>query len=109
MKCEWLYRQHRERLILFCNGWGMDATPFQPLTATDVDVLMLFDYHDLRPVDGERNNPAPDLDLDDLFRRYSHISLIAWSMGVWAGQQLFRPWARFLRSKHRHQRHPVPH
>jgi biotin synthesis protein BioG len=97
MKCEWLYRQHRERLILFCNGWGMDATPFQPLTATDVDVLMLFDYHDLRPVDGERNNPAPDLDLDDLFRRYSHISLIAWSMGVWAGQQLFRPWARFLR------------
>ncbi len=95
MKGEWLYRQQREQLILFCNGWGMDATPFRPLTATNVDVLMLFDYHDLPPEDSPRN-PAPDLDLADLFRRYSHISLIAWSMGVWAGQQLFHPWARLL-------------
>jgi len=87
MNCAWLYRRHRERLILFCNGWGMDTTPFLPLTATDVDVLMFFDYHDLRP----------DLDLAGLFQRYSHISLISWSMGVWAGQQLFRPWAPSLR------------
>ncbi len=98
MKSEWLYRQHRERLILFCNGWGMDATPFRPLTATDVDVLMLFDYHDLPPEDSPRNS-APDLNLADLFRRYSHISLIAWSMGVWAGQQLFRPWASFMQER----------
>ncbi len=71
------------RLIIFCNGWGMDETPFQPLTTGLADVLMLHAYHDL----------VLHYDLARLFNRYSSVSLVAWSMGVWVGQQLFRHWA----------------
>jgi len=103
MKQEWLHHHRRNRLILFCNGWGMDANPFLPLSATDVDVLMFSDYHDLRLEPAgqtERNNPAfdpADL-LADLFNRYTHVSLIAWSMGVWAGQRIFHPWRQHLQT-----------
>lgn len=101
MKQQWLHHHRRNRLILFCNGWGMDATPFLPLTATDVDVLMLFDYHDLgaeRNGQMDGNSPGSTLDCTTLFRQYQHVSLIAWSMGVWAGQQLFHPWAHRLQA-----------
>jgi pimeloyl-[acyl-carrier protein] methyl ester esterase len=99
MKGEWLHRQQRDHLLLFCNGWGMDSHPFLPLTATDLDVLMLFDYQDPEPEqDGVSQSASsfPAAGLADLFNRYPRISLIAWSMGVWAGQQLFAPWAHRL-------------
>lgn len=87
MKSEWLHRQQHDHLIIFCNGWGMDATPFQPLVAKDYDVLMLFDYYDL----------SLDCDFETLFGSYQDIVLISWSMGVWAGQQIFQPWSHRLR------------
>jgi len=99
MKHEWLYHHGQSRLILFCNGWGMDANPFRPLTATDVDVLMFSDYHDLSIEHAGktgRNNLEQAFDPDDLFDRYPHVSLIAWSMGVWAGQRIFHSWAHRL-------------
>jgi len=99
MKGEWLHRQQREHLILFCNGWGMDTNPFFPLTATDLDVLMFSDYQDLgceHPGSSEPAGSFPAAGLADLFNHYPKISLIAWSMGVWAGQQLFGPWAHRL-------------
>lgn len=86
MKSIWLHQHQKERLIIFCNGWGMDATPFLPLGARDHDVLMLSDYRDLT-LDFE---PAP------LFRRYQHTILVSWSMGVWVGQQIFQPWLHCL-------------
>ncbi|MDD3813695.1 MAG: DUF452 family protein [Desulfocapsaceae bacterium] len=82
----WLYRQQQEQLIIFCNGWGMDATPFQPLGAGEYDVLMLSDYCDL----------ALDFDPATLFSQYQRSFLISWSMGVWAGQQIFHPWSHCL-------------
>jgi pimeloyl-[acyl-carrier protein] methyl ester esterase len=100
MKGEWLHRQQREHLLLFCNGWGMDTNPFLPLTATDLDVLMFSDYQDpgLNPGgSSESASSFPTAGLADLFNHYPKISLIAWSMGVWAGQQLFAPWAHRLR------------
>jgi biotin synthesis protein BioG len=99
MKGEWLHRQQREHLLLFCNGWGMDTNPFLPLTATDLDVLMFSDYQDPGLNQGGSSEPAssfPAARLADLFNHYPKISLIAWSMGVWAGQQLFAPWAHRL-------------
>lgn len=86
MKYEWLHRHQRQHLILFCNGWGMDANPFRPLAATESDVLVLSDYHDLIQ---EPGHSCPDPDPANLLGPYPRISLIAWSMGVWAGQQLF--------------------
>jgi biotin synthesis protein BioG len=102
MKCQWLHRrQQQDQLILFCNGWGMDALPFVPLTATDVDVLMFSEYQDPGLHHAESSNPdssVTDAKIADLFSHYAHITLISWSMGVWAGQQLFGPWAHRLQS-----------
>ena len=75
MKCHWIQQQHTPGLILFFNGWGMDQHPVRHLHAdTANDVLMLNDYR--------------DLDLDEnvvaAMDSYSELSVIAWSMGVWA-------------------------
>ncbi len=88
MKSTWLHQgRGRQELIIFCNGWGMDGTPFQPLGAEKVDVLMFSDYVDL----------LPDREIAPLFQHYRAVSLVSWSMGVWAGQQLFTPWSNRLR------------
>lgn len=79
MKSRWLHHRGREQLILFCNGWGMDEMPVKPLVSHEWDVLMFCNYTDL----------VPDVDLGSLFTVYKDIVLISWSMGVWAGQQLF--------------------
>lgn len=79
MKTVWLHNKKRSRLILFCNGWGMDEYPFFPLGSDNYDVLIIYDYLDLQL----------DLDLDSLFKGYFEVVLIGWSMGVWAGQKLF--------------------
>ena len=79
MKGSWLQRKDKDNLIIFCNGWGMDGTPFQPLTSSDYDVYMLYDYRDLTPEQG----------LQNIINSYQQVSLVSWSMGVWAGQKLF--------------------
>ena len=57
----------------------MDEYPFSPLKSNEWNVIMFYDYSDL----------VPDLDLATIFSEYEEIVLIAWSMGVWAGQQIF--------------------
>jgi biotin synthesis protein BioG len=80
MKSEWLHQRKSKKLIVFCNGWGMDKHPFAPLGSKEWDVLMFYDYSNLNH----------EQDLYKLFNEYGDIVLIAWSMGVWAGQQLFK-------------------
>ncbi len=80
MKIRWLHRHDRSSLLIFCNGWGMDGAPFIPLQAHALDVLMCYDY---TKMDLEQ-------DLFTMISRYRQIFLVAWSMGVWAGQRLFR-------------------
>jgi len=82
VRSKWLHRKENRKLILFCNGWGMDANPFVPLESHEWNVLMFYDYTDLV------SNPS----LNSLFEDYREIVLIGWSMGVWAGQQLFAPY-----------------
>jgi pimeloyl-[acyl-carrier protein] methyl ester esterase len=79
MKHIWLYKNQGNRLLVFCNGAGMDARPFVFLKASDLDVLCLYNYSDL----------TLSQDLIDALNGYDEISLIAWSMGVWAAQHLF--------------------
>ncbi len=79
MKSKWLHRRESDRLIIFCNGWGMDERPLACLESHDWNILMLYDYTDL----------LPDLDLEKLLHSYRETVLIAWSMGVWAGQNIF--------------------
>jgi biotin synthesis protein BioG len=59
----------------------MDENPFAPLGSKEWNVLMFYDYTDLNH----------DQDMYKLLNEYEDIVLIAWSMGVWAGQQLFKP------------------
>ena len=87
MKSKWIHRKENKKLILFCNGWGMDEYPFSPLKSNEWNVLMFHDYSDL----------VPDQDLHAIFNEYTEIVLIAWSMGVWAGQQIFSPFQNGLR------------
>ncbi len=86
MRSKWLQQGRSDRLILFCNGWGMDENPFLPLDCHDWDLLMLYDYQSLTVVEN----------LKELLQRYEETVLISWSMGVWVGQQLFAPFRAWL-------------
>ncbi|RUM46506.1 MAG: hypothetical protein DSY80_02015 [Desulfocapsa sp.] len=79
MKHQWLHKEQKTRLLIFCNGWGMDSEPLKHLISENYDVLMLYDYSTLK---------SP-LTVTDLIASYETTSLLAWSMGVWAGQQIF--------------------
>lgn len=80
MHSKWLHQKKSKKVIFFCNGWGMDENPFAPLGSKEWNVFMFYDYTDL----------THDQDLYKLLNEYEEIILIAWSMGVWAGQQLFK-------------------
>ncbi len=79
MKHHWLYKQRKSKLLVFCNGWGMDSEPVKHLASDRYDVLMLYDYSNLKTT----------IDLVELIDTYQATALISWSMGVWAGQQIF--------------------
>ncbi len=79
METTWLHKNGHKKLIVFCNGWGMDACPFRSLISVEFDVYMLFDYRQLTHI------PA----IETLVEGYEQVHLVSWSMGVWAGQRLF--------------------
>ena len=69
MKSKWLHQRKRNKLLFFCNGWGMDERPFSPLASYEWNVLMFYDYTDL----------SVDQDLPKLIGEYEEIILVAWS------------------------------
>lgn len=75
MRIEWLNKSGSDRVILFFNGWGMDARAVSHLSA-HCDVLMCYDYRSLKEA------ILPPL------TEYREIHVIAWSMGVWAAANL---------------------
>lgn len=78
MRGLWLVRRGQGRAVLFCNGWGMDDAPLAHLASLRHDVYMLYDYRD----------PTPPEELDSVLDEAGELSLVSWSMGVWAGQRL---------------------
>ncbi len=79
MKAAWRNGEHADSLIVFCSGWGMDESPFSFLEPGGHDVCMLYDY---------RNITVPSA-LKERLSGYRSRYLVCWSMGVWAGQELF--------------------
>ncbi len=80
MKHVWINNEEASELLIFCNGWGMDAATLSNLEISDgLDVLNLFDY----------TIPDIDLDIACLTAGYDKVSLVAWSLGVWAAAELF--------------------
>jgi biotin synthesis protein BioG len=79
MKCEWLQRGRGKTLIVFCNGWGMDSHPFAAIPVEKYDVLNLYDFR------GHEELTS----ILQVMKDYDERILLSWSMGVWAGQQVF--------------------
>jgi biotin synthesis protein BioG len=75
MNKHWIKRKNNPKLILFFNGWGMDAAAVEQLDGTGYDILMLNNYVELKP-------------LDERFDSYKEIFVVAWSLGVWAASQV---------------------
>lgn len=78
MQQVWLNQTGAKDCILFLSGWGMDENPFVPVLSGEHDILMVYDYRELHPLDpGELG-------------RYDRIHLVAWSMGVWVAGHLLQ-------------------
>ena len=76
MKKLWISRQNSKNLLLFFNGWGMDAKPFAHLDIPDnMDILMIYDYTELEELDKE-------------FTDYERVDLVAYSLGVYAASKV---------------------
>ena len=75
MKQYFIIKNNQKHLLLFFAGWGMDETPFLQIHPTDKDWMICYDYRSL------------EFDAD-ILQEYSEITLIAWSMGVWAASQI---------------------
>jgi biotin synthesis protein BioG len=87
MQTTWLHRKNKQECIVFFSGWGMDATPFRCLAATDHDVCMVYDYRHLHFLDCTE------------FSGYARVHLVAWSMGVWVAAYLLAEQTAFFASR----------
>ena len=77
MKQTFIIRNNGKHLLLFFAGWGMDETPFRHIHPAECDWMICYDYRSL------------EFDTT-LIQAYSKITLIAWSMGVWAASQVMK-------------------
>ena len=87
MNTTWLRKESAEELLLFFNGWGMDRRIADYLLAESLsegfasDVLLCHDYRTLETEPGFMGELS----------RYSRISIVAWSFGVWVAQHIDLP------------------
>ena len=74
----------RQLIIYFC-GWGMTPATVSHLTLPDqCDLLALYDYRDLEQSDDLANLP---------WDSYEAVTIVAWSLGVWAAEQVVPHWS----------------
>ncbi len=48
MGIRWLCKEERSKLIIFCNGWGMDHSVVSHMTSAEYDVVSLCDYQNIQ-------------------------------------------------------------
>lgn len=75
MKQHFITKSNSKHLLLFFAGWGMDETPFTDMHPAHCDWMICYDYRSL------------EFD-ESLLRGYSEITLVGWSMGVWAASRI---------------------
>lgn len=78
MKTSWLARRGAPRLLVFCNGWGMDEGVVAELAAPPATDLL--EVHDYAGLDAGAFGRA--------LAPYRSYRLVAWSLGVWASAVL---------------------
>jgi biotin synthesis protein BioG len=69
-------REKNNRLILLFGGWGTDEYVFEPLCNDEFDFVLFYNYS------------ADDPLLLPEMKVYDNITLIGWSLGVWAAEYL---------------------
>lgn len=80
MKHYFLNKKNQSKLILFFCGWGNDYHPFLNLDCENNDVLMFYDYRDLKT----------EINFQELLASYKEVHLISWSLGVFVANHLFQ-------------------
>ena len=69
-------REKNNHLVVFFGGWGSDENMFVPLCSDDFDFILFYNYS------ADEALVLPET------KTYERITLIAWSLGVWAAEYL---------------------
>jgi biotin synthesis protein BioG len=69
-------REKNSHLVVFFGGWGSDENMFVPLCSDDFDFIMFYNYS------ADEALVLPET------KTYERITLIGWSIGVWAAEYL---------------------
>lgn len=69
-------REENDHLIVFYGDWGTDENVFTPLVADNFDFILFYNYS------ADEALVLPET------KTYKHITLIGWSLGVWAAEYL---------------------
>jgi biotin synthesis protein BioG len=68
--------EKNDELVIFYGGWGTDENFFTPFCSENFDFILFYNYS----ADDPLVLPGP--------KTYKKITLIAWSLGVWAAEYL---------------------
>ena len=69
-------REKNKDLVVFYGGWGSDENVFTPLCSDDTDCILFFNYS------ADEALVLPET------KTYESITLIGWSLGIWAAEYL---------------------
>jgi len=73
-------REKNEDLIILYGGWGNDEHVFTPLCTDEFDSILFYDYS------ADEALVLPET------KTYKSVTLIGWSLGVWAAEYLTPKW-----------------
>ena len=69
-------REKNDQLVVFYGSWGTDENVFTPLCNDDFDFILFYNYS------ADEALVLPEM------KSYKKITLIGWSLGVWAAEYL---------------------
>lgn len=69
-------REKNDRLVVLFGGWGTDENVFTPLCNDEFDFILFYNYS------ADEALVLPEM------KTYKKITLIGWSLGVWAAEYL---------------------
>lgn len=79
MRVNWIVKEGHEKLVVIALGWGASPEVINNQIYDDnYDVVAFYDYN------------ALDVNVLEIVEGYKEVSLLAWSFGVWASDNLFR-------------------
>lgn len=78
MQVDWIIRDENDKLLIVALGWGASKEVVENQNYCDgYDVVIICDYKEI------------DFSFRNTLNKYKSVSLLSWSFGVWASEQLF--------------------